>query len=91
MTDTETRIQQTARRLWEADGRPEGREEIYRDLATEIVAQKETYLSTTLPVDETLETEEPAEILENLGEFPTLTDQSEMELPRRHTEGQDTP
>ncbi|OYW59714.1 MAG: hypothetical protein B7X99_15635 [Rhizobiales bacterium 17-65-6] len=91
MTDTETRIQQTARRLWEADGKPEGREEIYRDLATEIVAQKETYLSTTLPVDETRDTEQPAETLENLGEFPTLTDQSEMEVPRCRTGGQDTP
>ena len=91
MTDTEARIQQTARRLWEADGKPEGREEIYRDLATEIVAQKESYLSTTLPLDETRDTEEPAEVLENLGDFPTLTDQSEMQPPRRCAGGRDTP
>ena len=87
MTDTETRITETARRLWEADGRPEGREEIYRDLATEIVAQKDNYLSTTLPPDDAREPEESAEMLENLGEFPTLTDQGEMELPRRRTGG----
>lgn len=87
MSDTEADIRATAKRLWEEDGRPEGRDEVYRDLATEIVAQKENYLATTRPIEDTLETEEPAEVLENLGEFPTLTDQGEQQPPHRGDEG----
>lgn len=86
MPDTEEDIRATARRLWEEDGRPEGREDTYRDLATEIVAQKENYLSTTQPVEATLDRPEPAEVLENLGEFPTLTDQGEQQPPRLENE-----
>ncbi|MEP9379700.1 DUF2934 domain-containing protein [Aquabacter sp. CN5-332] len=84
MTDRETRIQNKALQLWMEDGKPEGREDIYRELAKELVAQEDSYLSTTRPVRGSgAPPAEPAEVLENQGEFPTLTDQGEMNIPRR--------
>ena len=84
MSDLEDRIARKATQLWEQEGRPEGREEEFHQMAREILGQSDMYLSTTLPVAETRETPvEPVESLENQGEFPTLTDQGEFEPPHR--------
>jgi len=83
-TALEDRIVRKATELWEQDGRPQGREADYRDMARELISQADMYLSTTIPVAETLDTPvEPIESLENQGEFPTLTDQGEAQPPRR--------
>src|SRR3954463_1030766 len=82
--EREERIRQRAYHLWEADGRPEGRDLEFWERARELVGMEESAGAGLLPNPESepesvVETGvEEAEIQENLGEFPgPLTDQGE--------------
>ncbi|BAF86247.1 DUF2934 domain-containing protein [Azorhizobium caulinodans] len=78
------KIRELAYQIWIEEGQPEGRAEIHWDMATELVAQTENYPATLRPVPtEDGPPEEPADIQNNLGEFPTLTDQGEQVPPSR--------
>lgn len=83
----EERIRRWAHKLWEEEGRPQGRELDHWDKATELVAIEDNQKSTTIPVNRDNigpegEPIEEAATLANLGEFPTLTDQGEQENPQ---------
>lgn len=83
MASDDQRIRERAHRLWEDEGRPEGRAEIHWAQAREIVALEENGATARRPVESLeAETVEPIEALTNLGEFPTLTDQGEMQPPQ---------
>ena len=80
----DARIRERAYRLWLDEGRPEGRAEAHWDMATELVAIEENQRDTLKPNpiheyedNPTTEQIEPLEIMKNVGEFPTLTDQGE--------------
>jgi hypothetical protein len=82
--DREARIRARARRMWEEEGRPEGRADVHWDKAAELVAIEDNYRLATEKVpspDElsaTGEPIEPIEAVENLGEVPgALTDQGD--------------
>jgi hypothetical protein len=84
--DREERIRRKAHQIWEEQGRPEGQAEAHWDMASELVAIEESQMSTTIPLKESIakaDAPEPIIALENAGEFPTLTDQGEEEIPRR--------
>ena len=91
MDDLEERIRQRAYKLWEEEGCPEGRADSHWDKAAELVAIEDNQKHTTKPVAKTIpntptgEPAEPLEAVRNAGEFPTLTDQGEQELPKRKT------
>lgn len=90
--DREDRIRARAYQLWEEEGRPEGRAEQHWFTARESLAVEENQESTYLPIDTDTE-HEPIEVGENAGEFPTLTDQGEQQIPHhaRRDEGPSTP
>jgi hypothetical protein len=80
----DARIRERAYRLWLEEGRPEGRAEAHWDMATELVAIEENQQATLKPNpiheyedNPTTEQIEPLEVMKNIGEFPTLTDQGE--------------
>ena len=87
--EREQRIRECAYHLWEADGRPEGRDLEYWERARELIGIEENPGAGLLPNPETEPpinevepgvTVEEAEIQENLGEFPTrMTDQGDRE------------
>lgn len=78
MTDDEERIRAKAYELWEAEGRPEGRQNRHWEEAREIIALQDSNDTTLRPVAETIaDRGEPLLAIENQGEFPTLTDQPE--------------
>jgi hypothetical protein len=85
--EREERIRTRAYRLWEADGRPEGRADVHWDQATELVAIEDNHRLTREPIlppagfGPTGEPIEPLEAVENTGEFPTMTDQGEQTFP----------
>lgn len=83
MDDRERRIREKAFQLWLEEGKPEGQADRHWELASELVAIEDSQKDTTIPVSQVTPDEpvEPIEALENMGEFPTLTDQGEMELP----------
>ncbi|MGU3496414.1 DUF2934 domain-containing protein [Xanthobacteraceae bacterium A53D] len=84
--DRDEKIRQIAHRIWMEEGQPEGRADIHWDMATELLAQQEGYADTLQPVTpDAGEPEEPAALQDNLGEFPTLTDQGEQSHPRRRS------
>jgi len=70
------RIAKRARELWAQDGKPEGRDEAYKDMAAELIAIEESQTATLVPADRG-EPVEPPEAFENQAEFPGLTDQGE--------------
>ena len=85
----EQRIRETAYRLWEEDGRPQGRDLEYWERARELVGMEESRGAGLLPnpmTHPTMATGEPegveeAEIQQNLGEFPDrFTDQGNREM-----------
>ncbi|WP_202617946.1 DUF2934 domain-containing protein [Aureimonas leprariae] len=79
--DDEERIRQEAHRLWEAEGRPDGRADRHWAEAREIVALRDSMGSTLKPVQDTLEEPaEPALAAENLGDLPGMTDQGDEKL-----------
>ncbi len=83
--DLEQRIRDRAYHLWLDEGQPDNRAQANWDLARELVAIEDGQMATTRPVQDELPGEpvEPLEALENAGEFPTMTDQGEMQIPRR--------
>src|SRR5215510_2748490 len=87
MDDFDDRIRQRAYRLWVEEGCPEGRQEIHWDRARELVAIEQNQKHTTKPVTQHHgaggEPVEPMEAVKNVGEFPTLTDQGEEQMPQR--------
>ncbi|MCQ8781467.1 DUF2934 domain-containing protein [Mangrovibrevibacter kandeliae] len=75
MTDDEARIRQKAYELWEAEGRPEGRQEEHWAEAKEIVALRDSFDTTLRPLDQTIdEPDEPEFIAEEQGDMPGLDD-----------------
>jgi len=79
------RIREKAFHLWVEQGKPDGRAEDNWNLARELIAIEDGQMTTTHPVSQEHlgEPVEPIEALENEGEFPTMTDQGEMQIPRR--------
>lgn len=84
----QARIRERAYRLWEADGRPDGREAEFWERARELVGMEESAGAGLLPNPETHpdtltgfpDGVDEASIQENLGEFPDrLTDQGNRE------------
>lgn len=81
MDDRDQRIRDRAEQIWIEEGRPDGRADIHWDMATELVAIEDGQNDTLLPIGEAGEPVEPILALENTGEFPTMTDQGEMQNP----------
>lgn len=92
--DREERIRAHAQRIWEEEGRPEGRAREHWDMATELVAIEDNQNLATKPNPlshpdnrgEFGEPVEPAAAADALGDLPNLTDQgdrAEMPAPRR--------
>jgi len=81
MDEREERIRERAHRLWEEEGRPDGRAEDHWFQAKEIVALEDGHDEALKPIGSGGEPVEPIEALTNAGEFPTLTDQGEMQPP----------
>lgn len=82
--DTEARIRARAHKIWEQEGRPEGRAEDHWELASELIAIEDSQKLATIPVERSkaqLDVGEPLIAVENAGEFPTLTDQGEQQIP----------
>jgi hypothetical protein len=82
--EREERIRQRAYHLWEAEGRPDGRDEEYWERAKFLIGVEESPGAGQLPNPETQNepipgvTVEEAEIQENYGEFPDrFTDQGD--------------
>jgi hypothetical protein len=81
------RIRVRAYHLWEADGRPRGREEEFWERARELIAIEDNPTAGQLPNPMQAnprpgpeEPVEPIEAVENQGEFPgRLTDQGERQ------------
>ena len=82
----ERRIRARAHRMWEREGRPQGRIDEYLERARELQAIEDHPQAGLLPnpmtlhhgVVELAEPVEEAELMENLGEFPArLTDQGD--------------
>lgn len=83
-TQREAKIRERAHRMWLEEGKPEGRADTHWDKASELVAIEESQRDTLLPNpreeyenNPTTEPIEPLQAVENVGEFPTLTDQGE--------------
>lgn len=72
----EQRIRERAHKIWNDEGQPEGKENEHWELAKFAIAQEDA-LPTMLKSPE-LPRPEPIEAVENLGEFPTLTDQGDQ-------------
>ena len=87
--DREERIRLKAHEIWEQEGKPQGRDAVHWDMASELIAIEENQALTLVPLEQSqrdlaAEREgEPVEALENAGEFPTLTDQGEQQIPHR--------
>ncbi len=88
----EERIRERAHRIWEEEGRPEGREREHWDMASELVAQQDGMRGTlernpSHGGDDEAQRTQPVEPLlsaENLGDTPGLTDQGEeRQFPSR--------
>jgi hypothetical protein len=77
--DLESRIKERAHRIWEEEGRPEGREREHWELARFAIAQEDAQAKMLRPVR--TPASEPIEAVRNQGEFPTLTDQGEQQNP----------
>jgi hypothetical protein len=80
--DLQERIRKRAHQIWEDEGRPEGRADMHWEKARILVAIEDDRTSL-VPVQP--ERPEPAEVMENLGEFPTaLTDEGDRrQFPSR--------
>jgi hypothetical protein len=84
--ERDAKIRHRAYLLWEADGRPHGREAEFWERARELIGMEENPGAGLLPNPETLDEPMPGVIVdeaalqENLGEFPSLmTDQGDRE------------
>jgi hypothetical protein len=78
----EQRIRARAHQIWEQEGRPQGREHDHWEKAR-ILVSIEDDKSSLKPVEP--ERPEPAQLMENLGEFPSaLTDEGDrQQVPSR--------
>jgi hypothetical protein len=93
------RIREVAHRIWREEGCPDGRADAHWQMARDLVAVEEGYNLATEPNPITDPTNigpegepvEEAKLQENLGEFPTLTDQGEQQPPSRVNLGQAAP
>ena len=89
MDDFEKRVRERAYRMWQEAGCPDGRAAEHWEKARELVAIEANQKLTTKPIINPGsagpfgEPIEPIAALENAGEFPTLTDQGEQNIPRR--------
>jgi hypothetical protein len=83
MTDDEKRIRTRAHRIWEEEGRPEGRAEIHWNMARELIAVEveDTSKSVALPVAEAEPSKEATAKVG--GELPTLTAKQKQPPARR--------
>ena len=86
--EREERIRRRAYALWEQEGRPKGRDQVHWDEATELIAIEDNHGTATIPLASSVrrlgpegEPIEEAEMVRNLGEFPTMTDQAEQTYP----------
>jgi hypothetical protein len=84
--ERERRIRMRARRLWEADGRPNGHDAEYWERARELIGMEENPQAGQLPNPmraargRLITPIEEAELQENLGEFPGFqADQGERQ------------
>jgi hypothetical protein len=82
--EREARIRQRAYHLWEADGRPHGRQEEFWERARELIGMEDSAGAGLLPNPMTQDelmpgvTVDEAALQDNLGEFPSLmTDQGD--------------
>lgn len=83
--DLERRVAERAHRIWEREGRPDGRSAEHWDMAREEIAIEDNQRDTLRPnpshgPDDTAERAEPVEptlSVESLGDLPGLTDQGE--------------
>ena len=74
----EERVRRKAYELWESEGGPHGRAEDHWRIASELVAEEIARSRTDLPYSQPGdEPVEEAALLDNLGEFPELTDQGQ--------------
>ena len=82
MTADEDRIAAKAHELWEAEGRPHGRDQDHWDQAKEIIALHDSAGDARLPRMTGAETpvEEKSIAIDNEGEVPGLTDTGEHDL-----------
>jgi hypothetical protein len=94
--EREARIRERAYKLWEEDGRPEGRDAEFWERAEELIGMEENADAAKLPNPETHPTHgeapiEEAELQEDYGEFPSrLTDQGDRpQTPRPRSGGED--
>lgn len=93
--DVERRVAERAYRIWEREGRPEGRSAEHWDMAREEIAIEDNQRDTLQPnpshgPDDTAEHTEPVEpvlSVEAQGDMPGLTDQGEV----MRTPGRDEP
>ena len=77
----EDRVRRKAHELWEAEGRPHGRDQDHWEQAREIIAIQDSQASTLLPRE--TGAEEPVEDRQaagNYGDMPNLTDQGDSTL-----------
>ena len=90
--EDEARIRARAHRIWEEEGRPEGRADEHWDKARELIAMEDNQNLATRPnpvagggeLATNTEPVEPLLAVENQGEFPDLADQGErQEYPSR--------
>jgi hypothetical protein len=83
MTDDEKRIRIRAHRIWEEEGRPEGRAEIHWNMARELIAVEveDTSKSVALPVAEAEPSKEAT--VKVGGALPTLTDKQKQPPARK--------
>jgi hypothetical protein len=76
--EREARIREVAYRMWEENDRPHGRDVEFWERARELVGMEESRRAGEVPRSaESSPKVEEAEIQDNLGEFPGLTDQGE--------------
>jgi hypothetical protein len=88
MEDHTERVRQRAYQIWIDEGRPEGRESVHWDMASELVAIEENQTRTTKRVrrqstDKEIAADraEPAEPAAAMGEVPAMTDMGEQTYP----------
>ena len=79
--DLHQRIRERAHKLWQEEGSPEGRAEAHWEQAREMIAIEDGLAGTLKPIDPP--PPEEASLQQNLGEFPTLTDQGEEQTTPR--------
>lgn len=82
MNTEQDRIAAKAHELWEAEGRPHGRDQDHWDQAKEIVALHDSAGTALLPREAGAEepVEERSIAVDNEGEAPSLTDTGEHDL-----------